>query len=320
MPERLLSVEGLGVAIDGRDVLSDVWLSVGRGEAVGLVGETGSGKTMTARVLTGTLSRVGGRVVAGTAHLGDLELTTLPERGWRSLRGHRIALVPQSSQSGLDPRMTVRAQLVETIRTLSPSAHADTRAKQLLESVSLPTDARILKAYGHELSGGMRQRVMIALALAGDAELLIGDEPTTALDVTVQHEILSLLKSIRDARGQALVLISHDLAVVEDVADGVVIMYAGQTVESGPTRTVFAQPKHPYTSALLRAIPRNASRDVRLANIPGAPPTPGSWPVGCRFAPRCAFAVDACKVTSPQLRAVGHDHMSACLRAGELSL
>jgi oligopeptide/dipeptide ABC transporter ATP-binding protein len=318
MTERLLTVADLEVEISGQSILTDVSLAVAPGEILGIVGESGSGKTMTAKVLTGMLGRIDGRVTGGSVDFGGLDLTTLDEQGWRRIRGHKVSLVPQSSQSALDPLMNVGDQLAETVKALSPGDDPEARTVELLESVRLDPDQRLLRAYPHELSGGMRQRVMIALALAGDAELLIGDEATTALDVTVQSEILKLLRRLRDERGLALVLITHDLGVVRGLADSVSVMYAGATVESGPTAAVLREPRHPYTAALLGAQPRGVDPAQPLTSIPGSPPAPSAWPAGCRFAPRCSHSLQVCGEGQPPLRRFGADHDTACARAEEL--
>ncbi len=318
MTEPLLEVSELDVSVGGQPILTDVQLALGKGEVLGIVGESGSGKTMTSRALTGLLGFIGGTIDRGTLRFGDLDLGALSEPEWRKVRGHRLALVPQSSQSALDPLMTVRSQMVETVAALSGSAGAEGRAKELLESVRLEPTKQLLRAYPHQLSGGMRQRVMIALALAGEAELLIGDEATTALDVTVQSEILDLLGQLRAERGLSIILITHDLDVVARLADKIVVMYAGTTVETGPTQTVLGEPAHPYTAALLGSRPHGVKRGETLAGIAGAPPPPGSWPSGCRFAPRCRHSVDRCRATVPDLHAFGADHLTACLRAEEL--
>lgn len=320
MTERLLTVTDLEVEVAGRRILTDVSLAVAPGEIVGVVGESGSGKTMTSRVLTGMLGPIGARVTGGGASFAGADLTSLDEQGWRRIRGHRISLVPQGSQSALDPLMSVRDQMVETVEALSAAADPEARAFELLESVRLDPSERLLRAYPHELSGGMRQRVMIALALAGDAELLIGDEATTALDVTVQSEILELLGRLRDERGLALILITHDLGVVRGLADSVSVMYAGATVEFGRTAEVLHRPRHPYTAALLGAQPRGVRGDRPLTSIAGSPPAPSAWPRGCRFAPRCRYGLEACNEGQPPLRPYDRGHDVACLRAEELEL
>ena len=318
-----LAVRHLAVHIAGTEVLTDVSLSVARGGALGVVGESGSGKTMTTRALTGTLWRVRGQVSSGAVEIGDQDVTRMGERDWRRLRGRRIALVPQSSQSGLDPLMSVRHHMVETLRALGLSGSKDAateRARELLRDVGLDPSGGLLEAYAHQLSGGMRQRVMIALALAGDPEILIGDEPTTALDVTVQRGILETLARLRRDRGLTLVLVSHDLGVIEEVTDHVAIMYAGTTVETGPTRRVLSSPSHPYTEALIDARPSLAhTRRSQMRDVPGVPPQAGEYPNGCRFAPRCRHASDICTETPARLRSSAPGQRTACIKRADPS-
>jgi oligopeptide/dipeptide ABC transporter ATP-binding protein len=312
--DHVLRVESLGVELAGADALTDVSFSVARGACLGLVGETGSGKTVTCRTLVGLERRIGARVTRGRVMLDGIDVSSLDPAGWRAVRGRRVALVPQASLSSMDPLMRVGRQLAETVRTLDPGAEPQTRALELLEQVDMPSSREVLRRYPHELSGGMRQRAMIALALAGRPSLLIADEPTTALDVTVQRRILRLLTALRQQTGMALIFVSHDLGLVRSVADHVTIMYAGRTVESGPVEAVFANPAHPYTQALLAAQPAAADRSTALAAIPGAPPPLGRRPTGCPFRPRCPSALDACAQPVPRVT-VGERHDAACIRA-----
>jgi len=261
----LVAVEGLRVRIGAVDLLHDVSFSIPRGGALALVGESGSGKTLTARVLTGLIGRVGGTVTGGTARFAEVDLRAASEGEWRRLRGRRIALVPQASLSSLDPVMRIGHQLGETIRELDPDADVRARSIELLEQVRLPRPAALLRAYSHELSGGMRQRVMIALALAGRPEFIVADEPTTALDVTVQKSIMDLLRDLRAETGMTLMLIAHDLAVVNMVADDVAVMRAGRLIEAGPAARVLSRPSHPYSRALLEARPEAAPKGTPLA-------------------------------------------------------
>jgi oligopeptide/dipeptide ABC transporter ATP-binding protein len=314
----LLAVDSLAVRVGPQEILSQVKFSLRAGECLGVVGETGSGKTMTARVLTGTLERIGAAVLRGSAQFGEVELSTLDKRGWRALRGRRVALVPQGSLSSLDPVMSVGRQLTEAVRELRTADDPRAVALDLLAQVRMPRPEEVFRSYPHELSGGMRQRVMIALALAGEPELLIADEPTTALDVTVQRQILVLLRTLQRERGMSLVIITHDLGVVEAITDTVAVMYAGTTVEVGPTASVLADPRHPYTRALLAARPSAAGPGERLMDIQGHTPRPRDWPTGCRFAPRCAHAQPRCAAGLPELAPVGGEHWSACVRTEEL--
>jgi oligopeptide/dipeptide ABC transporter ATP-binding protein len=311
----VLSVEGLSVELAGARALTDVSFSVDRGRCLGIVGETGSGKTITCRTLVGLERRIGARVVAGRIMLEGEQVSGSDDAGWRRRRGRVVALVPQASLSSMDPLARVGRQLAETVRTLDPDAQPRERALELLEQVDMPRPREVLRRYPHELSGGMRQRVMIALALAGRPSLLIADEPTTALDVTVQRRILRLLTAIRADTGMAMVFVSHDLSVVRSVSDHITIMYAGTTVESGPVDDVFAHPAHPYTQALLAAEPANAERGTSLAAVAGTPPALGERPRGCPFRPRCPRALDACASDLARFR-VGPGHETACLRAG----
>lgn len=252
----LLEVERLTVAFGEKETLSEVSFSVAPGQCVGIVGETGSGKSMICHVITGTLRRLGGRVVSGSVRFQGEELAGLDERGWERLRGRRIALVPQASMSGLNPVRTVRSHLRETIAVLEPGldrAQRPVRAAELLDSVGLSETQRVLGSYPHQLSGGMRQRVMIALALVGSPELLVADEPTTALDVTVQEGILSLLDGLRRERGLAMVFVTHDLGVIEQVSERLVVLRRGGVVESGPTDAVMTAPGDDYTRMLVAA-------------------------------------------------------------------
>ena len=314
-----LALDAVTAAIGDQEVLTDVDLSVRPGECVGVVGETGSGKTLTCRVVLGTLPRIGGSITGGTARFGELDLLALSGREWRATRGRRIALVPQASMSALDPVMTVGRQLTETIDELRGPERSAPVALELLERVQMPRPAEILRSHPHQLSGGMRQRVMIALAIAGNPELLIADEPTTALDVTVQRDILALLTSLRRETGMSMVFVSHDLGVVQEVADRVVVMYGGMTVEQGDTSTVLERPSHPYTRALLAARPSAARAGGRLADIPGVPPNPHDWPQGCRFHPRCGECRPQCVSVRPASRRVGSGSAVACARAEELA-
>jgi len=262
----MVSVSELGVEIGGRQIITDVSFDIPRGGSLALVGESGSGKTVTSRVLTGLLKRIGGSVTSGEALVNGVDVAHLDESGWTSLRGRTIALVPQASLSGLDPVMRIGKQLIETIRTLDPGCEdAVARAIELLDHVRLPNPADLLRRYPHELSGGMRQRVMIALALTAQPKLMVADEPTTALDVTVQRDILQLLNELRAEGEMSLLLIAHDLAAVQEVCDNVAVMNKGVLVESGPTASVLSTPTHEYTRALLAARPENATPGHPLA-------------------------------------------------------
>jgi peptide/nickel transport system ATP-binding protein len=260
----LLSLQDISVTLGDREVVRNVNLDIARGESLALVGESGSGKTVTARVITGLIDRIGGRVSSGQL-VFDGKILAQDDPTWKSIRGKQIALVPQASLSSLDPVVRIGNQIAETIRTLDPGANISTRSRELLEHVHMPRIDAILKSYPHELSGGMRQRVMIALALAGRPELMVADEPTTALDVTVQANILKLLGELRAETGMSLLMIAHDLAVVGLVSERVAVMRNGEILETGATREVLSQPTQPYTRALLAARPETSAPGAPLA-------------------------------------------------------
>ena len=291
-------------------VLDGVGFTVPKGGAVGLVGESGCGKSMTALAILGLLPE-GARVPEGSIKLGDQDLTKLSESQMRGIRGRRAAMIFQEPMTALNPVLTVGEQVAEPLRVHAKLSRAAAweKAIALFAQVGIPSPAERARAYPHQLSGGMRQRVLIAAALALDPELLIADEPTTALDVTIQAQILELLAKLRRDRGLALLLITHDLGVVAETCDEVVVMYAGQVVERAPARTLFASPRHPYTQGLLASLPPEpgAPRDpqARLTEIPGMVPPPGKRPPGCRFEERCGFATNACREPIPLAPAPG---------------
>ncbi|MGC5171737.1 dipeptide ABC transporter ATP-binding protein [Microbacterium sp. DT81.1] len=260
----LLSLNDISVELGGRAVVRNVTLDVARGESLALVGESGSGKTVTARVITGLIDRIGGTVTSGELRF-DGQPIAQGDPAWQKLRGRRIALVPQASLSSLDPVVRIGNQIAEAVRALDPGANVGARSRELLEHVHMPRIENVLKSYPHELSGGMRQRVMIALALAGRPELMVADEPTTALDVTVQANILKLLGELRRETGMSLLMIAHDLAVVGMVSERVAVMRDGEILETGSTHDVLTAPKHPYTKALLAARPETSAPGAPLA-------------------------------------------------------
>jgi peptide/nickel transport system permease protein len=319
----LLSVRGLTVALHTdrgeATVVSDVGFDVRPGEAVGIVGESGCGKSVTAKAILGLLPP-GGRVVGGRALFDGVELTTADEKAFGRLRGRDIALISQDPVNSLDPTFTVGSQLREVIRrhTGLRRAAADARAVELLAMVDLPDPADVLRRLPAELSGGMAQRVAIALALAGGPRLLIADEPTTALDVTVQAEILGLLRDLRQRLGMAVLLITHDWGVLADVCDRAAVMYAGEIVETATVPQLYAAPRHPYTKALLAANPHVAPLGEPLPAIPGTVPAPGSWPAGCHFRARCPLATAECGVAVP-LRVLPDARAARCVHAEEVS-
>jgi oligopeptide/dipeptide ABC transporter ATP-binding protein len=318
----LLDVRDLRVAFGSgskaRLVIDTATLSVPAGGSMGIVGESGSGKTMLCRALVGTLTRRGAAVVSGTIEFEGVDLTHAPEAVWRTVRGRRIGYVPQSSLAGLNPVLSIQTHLAQAIQVEHPdlgSRALRRRAVELLELVRITQPERVLALQPHQLSGGMRQRVVIACALALEPRLLLADEPTTALDVTIQREILLLLTQLRSDLGMALVLVTHDLTVIEAICDHVTVMYAGATVERAPLDALLGSPAHPYTMALLAARIDRSEPGQRLRAIGGEPPTIDRWPSGCRFWPRCGFAVDDCRRgLQPTLERIEAAHSSACLR------
>jgi peptide/nickel transport system permease protein len=321
----VLSVRGLSVGVDGgTPLVTDVSFDVEQGTVLGLVGESGCGKTMTALSLLGLLpsgvSATGGRIL-----WNGRNLASAAERDMEGIRGRDIALISQEPMRALDPMFTVGYQLTAAIRRLRNMGKAEARAEaiSLLEKVGIVDAGRILRTYPHQISGGMAQRVAIALALSGHPRLLVADEPTTALDVTVQAEILSLLRSLVKDTGMSVVLVTHDLGVVADICDNVAVMYAGQVVESGRTASILDNPRHPYTLALLAADPHaNTAADMpeRLATISGQVPQPKDWPAGCRFLARCQFAGSACAAPVPLLPSGSEAGEVRCVKADELAV
>jgi oligopeptide/dipeptide ABC transporter ATP-binding protein len=317
-----LAISNLHVILDrqgqGVPVIDDLSLEIQEGEIVGMVGESGSGKTMTALAVLQLLPR---RARAtGSILLAGQELLDLPESELRQVRGAKVGMVFQEPVAALNPVFTVGSQLLAAIRAHQDLSRTDARARatELLRNVGLPEPDMRLRQYPHQLSGGMCQRVMIAMALASGARLLICDEPTTSLDVTIQDEIVRLIRRLAVESGIAVLFISHDLGLVSSLCHRVAVVYAGQVVETGPTRSLLESPMHPYTKALLRCVPNLHEVGVVHRGIPGTPPLPGSVPAGCRFRPRCEFAMGACE--APQvLEPMAVDHLVRCVRALELA-
>jgi oligopeptide/dipeptide ABC transporter ATP-binding protein len=326
--EPLLELKGLSVAFGKKGAeltaLEDVSFSLARNETLALVGESGSGKTITSLALMGLLPRHRTKITGGSAILRGQaahDLLKLSEREMCDIRGSEIAMIFQEPMTSLNPVHTVGAQISETIRLHERcNRHTATaRAAEMLSLVGLPDPSRQLRAYPHELSGGMRQRVMIAMALSCSPKLLIADEPTTALDVTIQSQILKLIRSLQRELRMGVLFITHDLGVVAEVADRVCVMYAGQIVEQGGVRDVLDDPRHPYTRALIRAIPDGPRRD-RLYALPGRVPGLAERPRGCLFAPRCEFRRDGlCTTNRPPPAKIGPDRTVRCVRHGEIA-
>ena len=325
----LLEVDGLTAAfatLEGEiAAVEEVSFSLDAGEVLGIVGESGSGKSVTALAIMGLLPRPPARLAAGSMRFAGEELTRLSERQWRRIRGPGIAMVFQEPMTSLNPVFTIGEQIMETIRAHEPGPAAQifARAVGLLEKVGIASAAARMADYPHQLSGGQRQRVMLAIALACRPQLLIADEPTTALDVTIQAQILDLILGLRDELGMAVIVITHNMGVIAETADRVLVMYAGRIVEEAPVELLFDRPAHPYTRALLASAPTLELERARLAAIPGTLPDPRHRPPGCRFAPRCAYAEPACTAAVPTLTplAPGQSsaHRAACIRLGALS-
>jgi len=317
----LLAIEDLRVVFHGdrgrRTVAVDgVSLEVARGQTLGIVGESGSGKSVTSLAVMGLLPKDSAEVT-GRVTFDGLSLLDLPDRPMRDLRVDRVAMIFQEPMTSLNPSYTIGEQIIEVLvrhRGLS-ERQAREKAIALLRRAGIPSPESRIDDYPHKLSGGMRQRAMIAIALACDPELLIADEPTTALDVTIQAQILDLMRDLKAETGAAIILITHDLGVVAEVCDEVAVMYAGQIVERAPVDVLFEEPQHPYTLGLMGSIPRLDHRAEQLATIEGALPDMTTPPIACRFAPRCPFVEERCTAAPPPVVTIGPGHWSRCIRA-----
>jgi len=305
--------EGLVRAVDG------VSLNVSVGECCALVGESGCGKSVTALALARLVDSPPGIYADGEVVFAGRPVLSLSGQELRRLRGDRIAYVFQEPAAALNPVFRIGYQVAEAIRIHRQDAEVEEEVRRLLDMVGLPDPGRVMRAYPHQLSGGMQQRAMIAMALACRPDLLIADEPTTALDVTIQAQIIALLQRLRQRLGMAILFITHNLALVRGLTDRTYVMYAGRIVESGPTSRLLERPLHPYTQALLGAVPRLGRRDIALQPIPGNVPDPLSPPPGCRFHPRCRWALDRCRVAEPELETVGEGREVRCWRWRELA-
>lgn len=300
--------EGVARAVDG------VSFTVAAGETVGLVGESGCGKSVTALSLL-RLVPPPGRIEPGSRiQFNGKDIATLPTEELRQMRGNRMSMIFQEPMTALNPVLSVGDQVAEVVRVHTKASRQEAwdRAVKMLAQVGIPDPAARAKQYPHELSGGMRQRVMIAMALILEPQLVIADEPTTALDVTIQAQILELLREMRERTGLALLLITHDLGVVAEMASRVIVMYAGEIVEEASVTDLFDNPTHPYTEGLLAAVPRMGEESSRLRTIKGTVPPPTAWPTGCRFRDRCPYAFDRCAVEAPKLLPVAEGHTARC--------
>jgi peptide/nickel transport system ATP-binding protein len=317
----LLSIQGLRTVFRSANgdvpAVDGVSLSAAKGKTLGIVGESGCGKSMLSLSVMGLVPQPG-RVAGGQIMFDGRDLLALSPAEMRAIRGRRIAMIFQEPMTSLNPVFTVGDQITEAMRAHDRTASAaalKARAIAALGRVRIPAPERRFDEYPHQMSGGMRQRVMIAMALACEPDLLIADEPTTALDVTVQAQILDLLRDLQQQTGMAIILITHDLGVVAEMADEVAVMYSGRVVERTTGAAIFDDPQHPYTLGLLGSIPKIEESQERLLAIEGAVPAPFALPQGCRFHPRCVFRVGECERTVPDLRDIGGGHLAACLRA-----
>lgn len=313
----LLRVENLQVQFrtpfGAVHALRGIDFSLDKGEILGLVGETGCGKSVTGRSIIGLLDE-NAQVTAGRILFEDTDLLNLAEAEKHKVRGKRIAMIFQDPATALNPLFTIGSQIEDVLRAQRSGSRADIRGRvcQLLADVGLPDPAQMVNTYPHQLSGGQQQRAMIAVSLAAEPDVIIADEPTTALDVTIQAQILDLLRGLQSEREISVIFITHDLGIVAEVCQKVVVLYAGRVVEKGPVDTIFSAPQHPYTRGLLAALPRPGSRGSDLSVIPGTVPS-GLAPIaGCAFAPRCDFAMDHCRVRQPSFTDFGQGQGSAC--------
>jgi peptide/nickel transport system ATP-binding protein len=313
--------DGVVRAVDG------VSFDLSPGETLGIVGESGCGKSVTALSILRLIAPETGRIVGGSIRFGDRELTALSNEDMRELRGHRIAMIFQEPMTSLNPVLNIGTQIAESVvRHLKlPWRAARDRAREMLDLVRIADPKQRLNEYPHQLSGGMRQRVMIAIALSCNPQVLIADEPTTALDVTIQAQILDLMLELKEKLGTAIILITHDLGVVAETCERVVVMYAGRVVEQAPAASLFARPRHPYTRGLLQALPRadagneQAGARPRLTEIPGIVPALTRPIPGCAFEPRCAFAAQRCHVSAPELAVADASHLVSCWEAARMA-
>ena len=315
----LLEVKGLETTFFTDDgavrAIDNVSFDIHEGEILGIVGESGCGKSVTSLSIMGLVPNPPGKITAGEIVLNNRDLTKLSDKEMRSIRGKDVAMIFQEPMTSLNPLFTIGKQLVEAIRIHNKSwskKQAIKRAIEIMQLVGLPRANELINEYPHQLSGGMRQRVMIAMALVCDPKVLIADEPTTALDVTIQAQILKLMRELNERLNTAIMLITHDLGVVAETCERVVVMYAGQVVEEAPVEEIFENPQHPYTQGLIQSVPDMRYKKESLYSIPGNVPKPGSIKTGCRFAPRCQFATTRCTQENPELYKTSSTHKARC--------
>ena len=294
--------------------VADVSFDINKGEILGLVGESGCGKSVTSLSIMQLLKDTPGKITNGQIILDGVDLVKAPAEEIRKIRGGKMSMIFQEPMSALNPSMRIDKQMIETIRLHSDMTkeQALAHAAEMLKKVGIPDPPRVLKNYPHQLSGGMSQRVMIAMAMSNDPKLLIADEPTTALDVTIQAQILDLMKKIQKEENSSILLITHDLGVVAEMCSRVIVMYAGKIVEEAPVEVLFGNPSHPYTQGLIASVPKLGSGVKVLPSIPGSVPDLASMPEGCRFAPRCKYATDKCRTMNPDLFQIGENHRCRC--------
>ncbi|MBP1933915.1 ABC transporter ATP-binding protein [Ammoniphilus resinae] len=318
MTDKLLEVKGLRIHFLTEQgeipAVDEVDLEIKKGEILGIVGESGCGKSVTSLSIMKLVPSPPGKIVEGAILFKGEDLISASEKRLRQIRGKEIAMIFQEPMTSLNPVYTIGNQIRETVKLHHrySKKKANQHAIDMLKKVGIPRPEQIIHEYPHQLSGGMRQRVMIAMAMSCDPELLIADEPTTALDVTIQAQILDLMRELNQSQGTAIMLITHDLGVVAELCDRVIVMYAGKVVEQGGVRAILKNPQHPYTKGLIQSIPHWNNQRERLYSIPGNVPTPGEWGNGCRFAPRCELAMNKCLKQMPELTEVELAHHSRC--------
>lgn len=308
----LLEIQDLQIDFDKTRAVDRVSLSIAEGETLCLVGESGCGKSVTALSIGRLLATPPARYTGGRVLLQDRDVLAMSPSELRSIRGGVVSYIFQEPGASLNPVTRIGAQMIESLRLHAPNRAHPGEVVRLLQRVGIPAPESRARDYPHQLSGGMQQRVMIAMALATEPKLLIADEPTTALDVTIQAQIIELLRDIQRQMGMAILMITHNLGLVADIAQRVAVMYAGQIIEEAPAQDLLSLPRHPYTQALIRSVPELGKNLDRLHALPGNVPSPGKWPPGCRFAPRCPIVRPACATLAPSLASIASSHVIRC--------